>query len=434
MPEHKQETNKQHPVPQNIMDVEFKLIGQLTMRQFFYLLFFGLLGYLLQLFLIGLFRWPLALVSWLFGLGFAFLPVEERGMDEWIVNFIKSVYSPTQRYWKKTPDIPFALSYSGVDVVKQELITLAPTASRRRLEEYLDYKEGEEEKIDPLDIPEDEYIMKIKKAYVDYAPAPASVPAPGPAQTQVKGEEQEPLDIVQKPKEKVEPTHKEKKEVKTQEKLEIVKSNVTKPKGYRPERTSLKPITPDMHAGRRFTNLLPAQGELVLPIRGERVLEVSGPVDSKEDVKAKTDKLQRLLTEIRKSENMPKSKIVQPEAATPPVSVEEDVKQESYVTGAFSKQKLVNRPNIVSGIVLNDSGKPMSGVLLIIKDEKDEPIRAFKTNTLGQFLINTPLRNGNYTLNVSKTNDANISFDIISIEAKGGIIPPFEVKGKINEK
>jgi hypothetical protein len=96
----------------------------------------------------------------------AFVPVQERGLDVWIVNLIRAIYTPTQRIWRKEIVVPAAFTYESVNVVKQEMITLAPTSSRRKLEEFLKYTDDEENK-DPLDIPEKDYIMKVKEAFVE---------------------------------------------------------------------------------------------------------------------------------------------------------------------------------------------------------------------------------------------------------------------------
>ncbi|MBU0649900.1 PrgI family protein, partial [Patescibacteria group bacterium] len=40
-----QVTNRQHAIPQSIMSVEFKIIGDLTLKQFFFLLIFCGLAY-----------------------------------------------------------------------------------------------------------------------------------------------------------------------------------------------------------------------------------------------------------------------------------------------------------------------------------------------------------------------------------------------------
>ncbi len=95
------QSHKQHAVPQNVMSVDFKLIGDLTMRQFAYVFIAGVLAYLSYVFFVGIFRWPLVFLIGFGGIGFAFIPVQERGMDEWIINFFRAMYSPTQRIWRK---------------------------------------------------------------------------------------------------------------------------------------------------------------------------------------------------------------------------------------------------------------------------------------------------------------------------------------------
>ena len=62
------------------------------------------------------------------------------------------------------------------------------------------------------------------------------------------------------------------------------------------------------------------------------------------------------------------------------------------------------------------------------KNKKGETVRAFKTNTLGEFKLSTPLANGTYTLEVA-TNVSGVTFDIISIEAKGEPFPSIEIIG-----
>ena len=168
------QSNVQHAVPQNIMDVEFKLIGELTMRQFSYLLVFGLLAYF-STNIPGLFKWPAVLFFAILAIGLAFIPVQERGLDEWLVNFYRAITSPTQRVWRKEPQIPTAFLYDNLAVVQHELITLTPTSSRRKLEDYLKttLEEGFE---DPLDIPLKDTIKKLRETYRDVRrPSPVGV-------------------------------------------------------------------------------------------------------------------------------------------------------------------------------------------------------------------------------------------------------------------
>jgi len=104
-----QQTVKQHAVPQNIMQVEFKVIGSLTMRQFFYLIITAVAAAgVYRSGLPSFFRVPTAGIIALAGLAVAFLPIEERGLDQWVVNFFRSIYQPSQRIWRKEAE---ALAY-----------------------------------------------------------------------------------------------------------------------------------------------------------------------------------------------------------------------------------------------------------------------------------------------------------------------------------
>ncbi|MCA9308726.1 PrgI family protein [candidate division WWE3 bacterium] len=154
-------TNKQHAVPQNIMDVEFKIIGELTMRQFIYVMIFGAIGYVIFITFTSGIKWFFIILSVSFGLALALVRLEERWLDEWVVNFFKSVYAQNQRVWRQEPIPPIAFTYQNINRVKQELITLTPTSSRRKLEEYLDSYNVSSTQKDPLDFDSNDYISRI---------------------------------------------------------------------------------------------------------------------------------------------------------------------------------------------------------------------------------------------------------------------------------
>ncbi|HLD51609.1 hypothetical protein A3K34_03990 [candidate division WWE3 bacterium RIFOXYC1_FULL_40_10] len=483
------QTNTQHAVPQNIMDVEFKLIGDLTMRQFAYVLIFGGMAYLMLILPTGIFKIPLFILSAGLGIGLAFIPVEERGLDQWIVNFVKAVYTPTQRIWKKEVFVlkPFAMA--SVDMVRQEMITLAPTSSRRKLEEYLTHSIQKGPR-DPLDIPEEEYISKVANIYASL-PALDLPPPPAPVAVGVDDifaeDELPPAPVIS---EHVQP------------------AVAPPPQAQEPEGFDTHvPITPDMHSGRRFTSLLPSQGELFLPIRGEKVLSQDAQTMrlADEDVADKAAKLQQLLGQIQQTERVKIARPATPQTQVAPERLNkeaedladklkeqnqdiddqieslkseiETAKQKALDTAtqedllkkleleksksaqdyeALSKQiadlqkqleekvnaavvaeprgyvhlakipPLTTKPNIVSGVV----GDGIPNVLLIIKNSNGEAVRAFKSNKLGQFILTTPLTEGVYTIEVSPINDTGLTFDIISVEVKGDVIPPIQITGR----
>ena len=84
-------------------------------------------------------------------------------------------------------------------------------------------------------------------------------------------------------------------------------------------------------------------------------------------------------------------------------------------------------PNILVGFVHDKDGKIIEGAILEIRDTAGNPVRAFKTNKLGQFRSATPLPPGEYEIETEKEG---YRFDIIKIKLEGKILAPIEIIGK----
>mgnify|MGYP002364016903 FL=1 len=98
---------EQHPIPQQISSYQFKLVGDMTLKQFFQLaggVIVSLIFYSTPLH--PLIKWPFILFSAGLGAALAFLPFEERPLERWIFAFFRSIYSPTLYFWKKTEKPP----------------------------------------------------------------------------------------------------------------------------------------------------------------------------------------------------------------------------------------------------------------------------------------------------------------------------------------
>lgn len=426
------QANKQHAVPQNIMDVEFKLIGDLTMRQFFYLMIFGVIAYAAwSLKIPVVLKWPTIIISAFLGMGFAFLPVEDRGLDEWIVNFFASIYGDNQKIWQKEPTPPAVFLHENLALVKQELITLAPTTSRRKLEQYLHYQQ-ETQAIDPLDIPEQAYIEKVHAAFLSATPAQTSVTLEEPSVGEVvwETELEEPLteapeivepEVTPEPSQQKPEKPKQEKKVQRQQKFRIPSSQATS--------VPLISITPDRHSGRKFTNLLSSEGKIVLPIRGERVLRTVEDVEMERGTEEKAEQLKQFLKQLSKSEGVEipkKERVEKPSEMETGVETNKSLAQEAEVAQPSTPEI----PNIIAGVVRGPRNKSLSSILLIIKNIHNDPVRAIKTNALGQFSITNPLPNGHYKVIADVNNESGFTFDIIDVEAKGQIISPLVLAGK----
>ena len=131
----------QHPVPRNVTGFEFQLIGFMTLKQFFYLLFSA--GFVLVFWKgpFGILSVPLAILAALIGVAFAFLPIQERPLEIWLKNFIVGIYSPTQYLWHQeriTPDYlkPVRMVTRKKKETKQDVDLLHQDA-RNKLQQYL---------------------------------------------------------------------------------------------------------------------------------------------------------------------------------------------------------------------------------------------------------------------------------------------------------
>ncbi len=93
---------QQHPVPQQISSYQFHLVGDMTLKQFLELaggVVVGILFYATGL--PGFIKWPLILASVAIGAAMAFVPFEDRPLEQWFVAFFRSIYSPTLFFWNK---------------------------------------------------------------------------------------------------------------------------------------------------------------------------------------------------------------------------------------------------------------------------------------------------------------------------------------------
>lgn len=96
-----------HPIPQQISSYQFRLVGDMTLKQFFQLAGGALIALLFYASpLPPLVKWPFIILFGLLGVALAFLPFEERPLEKWIAAFLRSIYSPTIFSWKKTEVAP----------------------------------------------------------------------------------------------------------------------------------------------------------------------------------------------------------------------------------------------------------------------------------------------------------------------------------------
>ncbi len=300
---------EQHPIPQQISSYEFKLVGEMTLKQFLKAAGGIILALLINSTKLVFFvKWPLMLTFGAGGLALAFVPFQDRPLETWVKAFIKSIYSPTIFiYHKVAPKNWLDLDPSKVIALPKE--------------------EEEEEKTLPI---------KEKSKVKEFI---GSLPSVKREIQKEEINEQPTVNSKIKPEEMVN---------KDQIAVETVKST----------------------AG--------------IVVEDEQKIEKAG-------LGLKTQKLE----------------------ATGEVKF-----------GSIPMPDIPEIPNIIVGMVMNTQGKIIEGAIIEVQDEKGNPTRVFKTNSLGQFKTSTPLASGRYLVVVEKEG---LSFDRVNIDLKGEIVQPIKV-------
>lgn len=297
-----------HPIPQDITGFQFKIIGNMTIRQFAYLctgsilawIFFSLpIFFVIKFFFVAFF--------FLLGVSLAFIPVSGRPLDAMISRFIKALFVPNQYVYQNTSGGP-------IQTLPQK----------------------------PL-------------------PSPNNPPPKSPlSKEQAEADLQKETAILEK-------------------ELQAAKSNEAN-----------KQQTPQKDEAHKKTVLLEQQLQEVLLQKQQleqQLIELTRRLESK---KPTAKPVQKIVSQTTKAASMPES------------------------------------PNIINGVVKDPRGNIISNILIEVKDQEGNPVRAFKTNSLGQFASATSLANGTYTLIFEDPRNIH-KFKNIELVAKGEVIPPLTV-------
>ncbi|MCL5003903.1 MAG: carboxypeptidase regulatory-like domain-containing protein [Patescibacteria group bacterium] len=156
-----QKTHQQHPIPQNVMGVEFKLVGGLTLRQFGLLAVFIILAWIIYSSGMPSFiKTPVAAVVAIFGAFLSLVPIQDRSADVWLKNFLMAVSSPTERVWRKGAanlDVFFELREAHT-AIRQEKQNYLPR-DKSQLNEYL--RQTADANLTPEDLAEKEFLKSV---------------------------------------------------------------------------------------------------------------------------------------------------------------------------------------------------------------------------------------------------------------------------------
>lgn len=366
----------EHPIPQNVTSYQFHLVGDMTLKQFLELMAGVAAGWLIwSLNLPAIIRWPLVISAVVLGFGLAFMPLEDRPLDQWLIAFFRAIYRPTIFVWKKAirDDI---LSFQASPAETRSVLESAVKMPTAKLESLLAaYKINETVKADPLLETWEKHLASIPQLF-------SEVTVPKKLADTTIFPQIKPID------------------------LSYHVSDLT------PVLHSLTPPT-DPEAILRGEITLPhyPQVPLNLPVAIGDTPSQPLPL-----IKNKNFPNQTGLSEIK----LPSFNTAGTRSGTGAIS--------ATVMQSLTLPSSPSTPNVLTGIVVTPDGQIADNAIVEIRRLTDHlPVRAVKSNRLGHFAIATPLENGSYEILTDKDG---LTFDILKIDVGGLIMPPIEIRAK----
>lgn len=335
-----------HPIPQDVTGFKFRVIGSITIKQFGYILAAGI--FCLIVFLIHLpilLTIPLMLLVMGLGLGLAFVPIEGRPMDKMLINFFKALPKENQYvYHKKGVNLAEMEMFKPLKIVaaKKQVTTTTDLTKKRELASLLRNSTFRPEK------EEMDFFQNIKTEFENpNAPINPSMPAQS---------------VVEKP---LAPS---------------IPPSAAHPVSL-PKDTALS-ATP-VHET--------VQPIIKTPIQADTVQ--AAPVVQMPKQSTPSKPLPVIENTVKSPDN----------AYTAPQNLGKQTMTSSSTVASDPTSQLnagfpilPDIPNVVLGAVRDARGKALQYILVEVLDQNEIPVRAFKTNQLGQFTAATPLTNGTY--------------------------------------
>ncbi len=385
-----------HPIPQDVTGFQFRLIGNMTVKQFAYVAAGSVLAvifYYAPVFILL----KIILIPLCAGVGaaLAFLPIEGRPMDLMIANFFKALFTPTQYLYVKSGGT-LAISTIDISSMRQNLSQAAKQHDKERekrereLAAYLQSVVHKNRSI--LDEKEEAFLQAIFNPQATSARLISIDSDREDKNHQLSEEEMLRTKIAQSPEDVEHELEKEAEAIKRE--LENAKQEEAQlQKAHQPTET----IHNEVEALEKQLNDIMAQ---------------------KQQLEEELKKLKQQMELSQQQKLAPKTQIAGESQHVHSIPKDQAVK--------VGLPAVPDAPNIIIGIVKDPRGNVLPNILVEIKDKDGNPVRAFKTNGLGQFASATPLANGTYTVEFEDPKGIH-RFDKVAIEAKGDVMLPLEV-------
>lgn len=419
----------QHPIPQDVTGFQFKLIGSMTVKQFgyvavgviaavilYYLPLNSAWGVIFKIFFIPVFGAS--------GVIIAFVPIEGRPIDVMAGNFSKALFSPNQYIYHK---VGRRFRFSTVSFTKVQP-TQATATTQKVVPQKQMLADRREQQLQALLLNSQGKVKndldKKEMAFLHTFAAPTNTATQPASHLTTK-----PATIAHTT---IPATH-----------HAVQPIPAIKPQGplttVSPSPAPLPDKAPDT-----TDSLTKKEAALEKQLQTAKQEEATQPAPAA--AHQKVVELEKQVTEIHRQKEHLEQELAllktqlsrqpaNPQQTAPPAP-------QTTATGATTPQHVRNipqgmtksaglphvsdTPNVVVGIVKDSRGNVLPNMLVEVKDKESNPVRAFKTNPLGQFASATPLNPGTYTIELEDPKKQH-SFDIIQVTANNQILLPIEI-------
>src|SRR3989338_6323564 len=378
-----------HPIPQNVTGFQFKLIGNMTIKQFLYLASGCVISWICYALPFPIFaKIPLVIVPASLGFSFAFVPIEGRPFDAMLSLFVHALFAPDQYVYGKIGKpidiyVPIPKKTTARSQINQQQISqMVQTITKKKIEKPKT----------KLDEKEELFIKTVLASPILVNTKPASTPPPqiismNPVSGSTFASQTPTPEQAPQPK-KDTPIHIDK------ENPEELEKELEKESEY------LKKELDQAKEEETATHTVVAH---------QKTEELQKQL---EEILAQKKQLEEELIALkaRFEAQKPRGRRLGPSTNTPkPIS--------SYAPEV---------PNLITGVIKDPTRNLLPTLLIDIQDQEGNPVRAFKTNVIGQFASATPLPNGRYKITFEDASGRH-TFDPAELSATGEIIPPLEI-------
>lgn len=371
-----------HPIPQDVTGFKFRLIGNMTVKQFSYLLAGGIISYILYATSIpGPIKYLFIVCIILGAAALAFVPIDGRPIDKMVFLFIKAIPRENEYVYRKRGARIFFELKEIVPMLKRPLYKKTDVARETQTKKSLLMSRFHSAL--PLDDTETNFLNKIKPFF-----------------------EEAVIENREISYKNIGDMKNEQKEKNEDRKTNILRSVLHADK----EQKDAQKITQ--------TKIRPEEKEIP-----EKMVQADTTATNE------NEELRRRLLEFvhKKSDDktykLPDKKLKTVGQAAQ--NTEQISPQDKGVKAGFPV--LPEVPNVVLGIVKDARGKVLPNIIVEVIDKSNNPVRAFKTNALGQFISATQLQNGIYKVSFEDPQKQH-EFGTIEINLNGkDIFMPLEI-------